>query len=71
MEDKNCSTETGVTEDSQTPSDGQQISNILTIIENLRSSIGLSNPISATNSKATFTKFIKKSDLWIRETTCR
>ena len=58
-----CCTETGVIEDSQTPLDDQQVSNMQTIIENVRSSlelveqqfmkiedhmIGLSNPISAT-----------------------
>ena len=68
IEDRNCCTETGVIEDSQTPLDDQQISNILTIIENFRSSleaveirfmkiedhmIGLSNPISATNPNTT------------------
>ena len=63
----NCCTETGVTKDSQTPPVEQQISNILTIVENLCSSleavkkrfmkiedhrIGLGNPISATNPNA-------------------
>ena len=67
IEDRNCCTETGVIEDSQTPPDDQQISKILTVIENFCSSleavqkrfmkirdhiIGLSNPVSAINSNA-------------------
>ena len=39
IEDRNCCTETGVIEDSQTPPDDQQIIKILTIIENFRSSL--------------------------------
>ena len=79
IEDRNCCKETGVIEDSQTPPDDQQISNILTIIENFRPSleaaeerfiktedhmIELSNPISATNPNTTLShKFIKKLGL--------
>ena len=72
IEDRNCCTETGVTEDSQIAPDDKQISKILTIIENFRSSleavekcfmkiedymIGLGNPISATNTNAAQDKF--------------
>ena len=68
IEDRNCCTETGVIEDSQTPPNDQQISKILTLIEDFRSLLeavekrfmkiedhmfGLSNPISATNPNTT------------------
>ena len=54
IEDRNCCTETAVIEDSQTALDDQQISNILNIIENFRTSLeavekSFSNPISGTN----------------------
>ena len=54
IEDRNCCTETSVIEDSQTALDDQQISNILNIIENFRTSLeavekSFSNPISGTN----------------------
>ena len=39
IEDRNCCTETGVIEDSQTPPDDQQFSKIVTIIEHFRSSL--------------------------------
>ena len=38
VEERNCCTETGVIEDSQTRPDDQQISNILSIVESLHSS---------------------------------
>ena len=39
IEDRNCCTETGVIEDSQTPPDDLQFSKIVTIIEHFRSSL--------------------------------
>ena len=79
IEDRNCCTETGVIEDSQTPPDDQQISKILTIVEKRFMKIedhmiGLSNPIFATSPNTTrqlLHKFITKSDLWIGGTTSR
>ena len=68
IEDRNCCTETGVIEDSQTPPDDQQISKIVTIIEHFCSSLkevekgfmkiedpmtGFINTISATNPNTT------------------
>ena len=72
IEHRNCCAETGVIQESQTPPDDQQISNMLTIIKNFRSlleaaekrfmkiedrMIGFGNPITAINPNTTQDNF--------------